>query len=123
MKSSIITSAVLGTLVFIVGAKAELLPNTEIGLPNDAVECASWAGTDESRQTLCVALQACERDNSTTKGDALDCISEAQLAYGRSRGPIGEYPEEKESVSTNPGNSDYERRDQKGWEDAFQGGE
>lgn len=132
MKSSIMTSAALATLVLMGSANAEILPSTNEGLPNDSIECATWAGTDASRQTLCVALQSCETNASTSEGTALDCITDAQLAYKGALTPasarsgyVPEYvPEEKESVSTNPGNSDYERiGDQKGWKNAQQGGE
>lgn len=127
MKSFIITSVAFGTLMFIGGAKANILPDTDLGLPNDAVECASWAGADNSRQALCEALKACRRDSSDDRNDLQNCLTDAQLAY---RGPVGVEPgviiggQEKESVSTDRGNSEYERiGDEKGWKNAHQGGE
>lgn len=126
MKSFIITSVAFGTLMFIGGAEANILPNTELGLPNDAGKCASWAGKDKSRQDLCEALETCVRDSSDDKNDLQDCITDAQLAYKdtlRQPGGIVDV-KEKESVSTDRGNSEYERiGDEKGWKNAHQGGE
>ena len=126
MKSFIITSVAFGTLMFIGGAEANILPDTVLGFPNDAGKCDSWAGADTSRQELCMAFKACVRDSSDDKNDLENCFTDAQLAYKdtlRQPGGIVDV-KEKESVSTDRGNSEYERiGDEKGWKNAHQGGE
>lgn len=107
--------------MFMDGAKAEVLPNTEGDLPNTFTECKPWAGKDKARWTLCKALKKCDKYESDTEISQFVCITEAQNAYLHPSTTDESNPEEKGSVIVEPGTSYYEDRDQKGWEYNHQG--